>query len=348
MIALGLAVVMVPIGGGWRTGPPVADLGQSNHQRPLFGPRAKLQANSKAYRNAREALPPGFMDYQTRRFIVISDADPRWSRTQGERLERTYHQFHRYAKRLGVKPTALRHKLVCVLFSHRDSYRAFASEHDDVTADWISGYYSPLNDRIVFYNLESENAFADASLDVGRDHWAWPEVRRSRERFMSDRSKAATATTVHEAVHQLAFHTGMQSAHIQNPLWISEGLATSFETDTPNQAFGPEYDYWMRREEFLRLLESEVLISLRELVSYSEMPDDRDQTITAVYHQSYALVGWLSRFRRAELRDFLNALLKEPPGRPTAVRQVQIFEEHFGDIELLESRWLAFERKALD
>ena len=67
-----------------------------------------------------------------------------------------------------------------------------------------------------------------------------------------------------------------------------------------------------------------------------------------MYHQSYALVGWLSRFRRGELRDFLNALLKEPPGRPTAVRQVQIFEEHFGDIELLESRWLAFERKALD
>ena len=347
-IARCLVASALLVAGGWAAVGPDRAEGQALEQAPLHGAPRRLSGDSKAYRNTREALPPGFMDYQTRRFVVLSDAEARWTRRQGELLERTYHQFHRYARKLGLRPKPLRHKLVCVLFADRDDYRAFAREHDDVTADWISGYYSPKHDRIVFYNLDSEDGgFAEAGLDVPSSHWAWPEVQAARERFAEERAKASTATTIHEAVHQLAFHTGIQSAHIQNPLWISEGLATSFETDAAKRAFGPEHGYQIRTDQFRRLLEDDALIPLRKLVGYSEMPDDREETITAIYHESYALVSWLSRFRRTELRAYIDALRKETPGRPTRARHLELFESHFGDADLLESKWLAWERQQL-
>jgi hypothetical protein len=337
----------VLVAGIW-TGATSPDRASSIEQTTLHAPSRRLSADSKAYRTARDSLPPGFMDYSTRRFVLISNADARWTREQGELLEKTHHQFHRYTKRLGLKPKPLRHKLVCVLFADRDDYRRFAAAHDDVTADWISGYYSPQHDRIVFYNLETEDGgFADAGLDVPKDHWAWPEVQAARQRFADERAKAATATTIHEAVHQLAFHTSIQTAHIQNPIWISEGLATSFETDKPKGSFGPDHDYSVRREQFQELVENDTLIPLRQLVTHSEMPDNRDETITAVYHQSYALVAWLSRFRREELRDYLVALRGENPGRPTKARHLELFEEHFGDVNLLEEKWLKWERRQL-
>ncbi len=73
------------------------------------------------------------------------------------------------------------------------------------------------------------------------------------------------------------------------------------------------------------------------------MPDNRNETITAVYHESYALVHWLSRFRRKELRNYLVALKGETPGRPTKARHLELFEKHFGDVDLLEEKWLKWE-----
>ena len=38
------------------------------------------------------------------------------------------------------------------------------------------------------------------------------------------------ATIVHEATHQLAYNSGLQTRYADNPLWLSEGLAMFFET----------------------------------------------------------------------------------------------------------------------
>ncbi|MHC4416756.1 MAG: DUF1570 domain-containing protein, partial [Planctomycetota bacterium] len=279
---------------------------------------------------------------ETRRFVVISDGRPAWSRQQAQLLERTYHQFHRYTRRLGIEPRPVRHKLVCVLFQEYDDYRHFARANDDVSADWISGYYSPKHDRIVFYNIETNPEYAWSPPADG------PRSQRAvaRSRLSEEYQAAATATTVHEAIHQLAFHTRLQSAQIQNPLWISEGLATAFETDRPGQSFGPDCEYAMRREQFDRLLADDALIPLRKLVTYTEMPNDQDDTIAAVYHESYALVTWLSRFRRTEIRAYIDSLRREPPGRPTPQRHLQIFERAFGDVDRLDRVWIRYERTA--
>ncbi len=317
-----------------------------------FGSRGdrKLSQESDAYREARRNLTDDFREYSTRRFVVLSDAQPRWSEQQAQLLERTYHQFHRFTRRLGIRPRPVRHKLVCVLFQEYDDYRRFARANDGVTADWISGYYSPKHDRVVFYNIETNPEYArameevddEATLAVGHGHGHRPAARG---RLRDEYAKAAIATVVHEAVHQLAFHTRIQSPQIQNPLWLSEGLATAFETDRPRESFGPERDYGLREDQFMELLQDDKLIPLRELVTYAQMPDNEDDTIAAVYHQSYALMSWLARYRRTELRTFMESLRNEPPGRPTPQRHLQLFEAAFGDVDRLEKLWRSHETK---
>ena len=320
-------------------------LGSISDALPMRKKKRPPALKSSVYTKTHKLLPARFLDYETKQFVVISDAAPGWSRQQALLLDRTYHQFNRFTKRLGIRPGPLRHKLVCVMFQQHSDYRRFAEANDGVTAEWISGYYSPKNDRIVFYNIETNPDFAEA-LRVSADRLTRSgegHAPAGRSRLRDEYQKAATATVVHEAVHQLAFHTRIQSPQIQNPLWLSEGLATAFETDRPGMSFGPDHEYDLREEQFRELLEDGKLIALRDLVTYSYMPDNSDDTIAAVYHQSYALVRWMSRFRRPELRRFMIDLRSETPGRPTRQRHLNLFEKAFGDVDRLERAWLRFE-----
>jgi hypothetical protein len=256
--------------------------------------------------------------------VILSDAGRKWSRVRGELLEQTYVQFQRYANRLDLRPMPLRHKLVCLLFRQRDEFATFAREHDGVTAAWCLGYYSPQNDRMVFFNVESER---------GADEFA--EAR-------------AIAATVHEAVHHLHFHTGLQTSAVQYPLWSGEGLATAFETSTPDEGFGPGQDFWPRRERFHGILEAGRLIPLRSFVQLDRMPDDRRDTVRTVYSQAYALASWLARNQPVELRGYLMSMRREPPGRPSPRRHLKLFEQAFGNVDVVEEAWLRSETGAED
>jgi hypothetical protein len=278
-----------------------------------------LSTDSKSLGATRDLLPRSFRKYETRHYVILSDAGRRRARERGELLESTYGQFRRYAVRLELRPLPLRHKLVCVLFRKRSDFAAFAREHDGVTATWCLGYYSPRHDRMIFFDVESER---------GADEFA--EAR-------------AVAATVHEAVHHLHYHTGIQSSRAQYPLWSGEGLATAFETSSPDEQFGPEYDFVPRRRRFGKLLEAERLIPLRSFVGLDRMPDDRRETVHTVYNQAYALASWLARERPGEFRAYLIAMLKEPPGRPTPQRHRELFEQAFGDIDGVEEAWLRYE-----
>ena len=337
-----------------------------------------LPRESTAWEDARAQLPPRFIEYETRRFIVFSDADPTWTRRQSARLERTFHQFQRFAHRLELRPLPLRHKLVCVLFRRREDYRRFAAAHDDVATSWVAGYYAPAHDRVVFYHSQANPSVVQAheKLDEMRaelevlEHEArraqrqgrreWAETLRQHEqkyrahvenesrRVETFVAQLGVATTVHETIHQLAFHTNVQSPRQQYPLWISEGLATSFETDATGGAFGPDHEYPPRREMFQEALRHGEFIDLAELVTWAGIPGQDDALVHVAYHECYALVTWMSRFRKRELRAFLELMLAEPIARPTPAAYRRHFEEAFGDVEALEAAWLRYERSRLE
>jgi hypothetical protein len=76
--------------------------------------------------------------------------------------------------------------------------------------------------------------------------------------------------------------------------------------------------------------------------------DHADDAAFTIYHEAYALVTWMARFRRDELRRYLIAMACEPPGRPEPMRQLELFEQAFGDCDRLEKAWLRYERDHLE
>ena len=335
-----------------------------------------LAIDSAPLEAARQLVGPAFTEHVSKRFVVLSQADAVWTRSQIELLERASHQFHRFAVKIGARPLPLRHKLVCIMFAGRDSYLEFAREHDELSGGWVSGHYSPRHDWTVFYDnrgtqvdagdrqsLEeirsriaqllkmAEQAAASHRDDQARAlrqnaALAQDYLNQQHERLNDVSQRESQATSVHETIHQLLFHTRMQTPHVRYPLWICEGLATNFETDSPEQAFGPGYDYSPRRNRFRQLLSENSLIELKQLVQIDRAVDLDRATVDAVYNQSYALVAWMSRFRKNQLNAYLWLMLEQPEGEIAPPEQLRLFEQAFGDVESLERAWLRFERES--
>jgi thiol-disulfide isomerase/thioredoxin len=327
-----------------------------------------LGKESMPYTRALRRLPETMQEHETRHFVILSDADPRWVRIQGDRLERAYEQFMRFANRMDLRPLPLAHKLVAIVFSERNDFSAFASKDRVPFAGLVAGYYSPSADRLVFYHAESDKNIAAArgvleekladieairrasrrASMVGRRDEA-REIAEGLETRLSDFNEEerrlnlfarqqVISVTVHEAVHQLMYHTRVQVPSAHQPMWLSEGLATAFETDAPKSPFGPAREYEPRRQYFWNVLDNDRLLPLRDLLIGKKVSN-------AVYAQSYALVTWMCRYRRGEFRDYLRRLNALPSGRVSAERHLKIFEESFGDIDRLEKSWLRYERR---
>ncbi|MHC5003135.1 MAG: DUF1570 domain-containing protein [Planctomycetota bacterium] len=335
-----------------------------------------LRTGSEMYDATRKALDPErFSQVETQRYVVLSDADPKWTRDQAERLERAYDRFIRFANQLDLRPLPLRHKLVAVAFESFEDFARLAADDGNRAVRRIAGYYSPRNDRLVFYHVESNENIAKARAELEQQFAEIEAVREAARRMSSvgrreearqmqedldrrldrqlDREsrindfarRQSISVTIHEAIHQLMFHTRVQSPRVHHPLWLSEGLATAFETEVPGLPFGPSREHWPRRSAFIQALERGRLLPLRELVvARSSAVADRPHDVGVMYAQSYALATWMARSKKLELREYLTRLNEVPAKPRTPGEQLAVFEAAFGDVERLERMWLRVER----
>ena len=323
---------------------------------------------------ARHLLGNDFRLHESTHFVVLSDADETMVKTQAQVLERSLIQFDRFSRRLDIRPGPLRHKLVSILFLDRDAFLAFARAFDGLDSTWISGYYSPQHDWTVFYDPTQSPNLAAARSALSRvhdairrtEHEAGAARRRGRRAVAADlgieltelRSTALAqqrivddyadevrdATTVHESIHQLLFHTGVQSDRVRYPLWISEGLATAFETDDPSRPFGPDSTYAPRRDRFESLLAAGDLEDLSTLVERISLDDVDSDAVDRFYHQSCSLVTWLATRRRDDLAEYLRYMVQQEGEGEDAAFHRRAFRRCFGDERRLEITWLRDER----
>ena len=325
------------------------------HTRPGF----RLPADSVAVEELRGQLGNEFIRHDTAHFVILSDCDRSWTAARGQVLERTRTQFYRVSAKMGTSVVPHRHKLVCILFHDQDKYRAFSRARDGVRADWVAGYYSTLSNRIAFYNEASGAGYAAANAELD-DHRS--RVRRLRDESAafarggdadaaarakasadelerriksaerSLRAQAAadsTRKTVHECIHLLAYNTGLQRPGAVYPLWVSEGLATSFETDQANEAFGPDRAATSNRGDvFDEMAADGSLIESGELVSTVDAPESAEAA-ERFYSQSYVLFRRLFGSDPEAVGRYVEAL-----GEGTARTREELaalFMAHFGD-----------------
>jgi hypothetical protein len=328
------------------------------HKLPEF----QLTADEDSVGNTWRQLGPNFARTETAHFVILSDCPPEWVRIRAELLERTRDQVFRVAAQLNVPVYPHPNKLLCVLINDHGQYRAFARAHDGLEARWIAGYYATLSNRVVFYNDETSPAYQrqrsrlstyeqqlrdardrakaaeqEAQTDLAmRLHGTADElderIRRERERLDQRATAYSLTKTIHEAVHLLSFNIGLQLPDRDYPFWLSEGMATAFETDTPGEIFGPDIPASQRRESrFHELRENGRMLSLQRLAGLGEVPGSDADLADAMYSQSHVLFTHLYRTSPDALGRFLRTLADEEPGRVSAERHVQLFRDHFGD-----------------
>ena len=319
---------------------------------------------------------PTFARSETPHFVILSDCDAGAVSSLGRTMERTRDQFYRVMRRMEVPVVPHERKLLCVLFSGSEAYRAFARTQDQMDAAWAAGYYSSATNRIVFFNDASAEGCREAveavrpwearadeisrqagaarqrgQIDVAEALAAQAEDLRTRARetlarIKSDAASRATAKTIHEAVHLLAFNSGLQSARHDYPFWLSEGLAASFESDQPGRAFGPDRPMagHPRAEVFAAIKAESKLLPLSTLISLGRIKEEDDRAVDGLYAQSYALFMYLFQKNPRGLGRYFLALAEEPQGRIPSQRHAAIFTACFGDPDSIEQRILSESR----
>jgi hypothetical protein len=338
------------------------------HKRPDF----RLPVDAGPVAQTEGVLGPGFRRFDTAHFVVISDCPTAWTRARAALLERARTEFFRATDKLGLHAAPHASKLVCVLINEHERYQRFGRDLDGLGASWIAGYYSTGGNRVVFYNDSTSPAFvaaraqldeydrraesARADADAAREHNSRDladrllasareisaQTRQERQRLESRAAGYSTAKTIHECVHLLAFNTGVQRRDREYPLWLSEGLATNFETEDAGRAFGPDRPQppsaESRRGRLRELRDAGTVPALTDLLAITVAPEWDADTADGMYALSDALFAYLYRHEPAALGAYIRDLGEEPSRTLTERRSLELFAARFGDPSAVERR----------
>lgn len=211
---------------------------------------------------------------------------------------------------------------LCVtVFATRQEFLAYTARQVSSLPNSVVGGYFPRSNRCVLYQIESTGV--DGAVVTN-----WSETE---------------ATIVHEAVHQLAFNTGLHERLGMDPLWFVEGLASMFEQpnlyDPRQQSLTAESRMLPKQRTRLQplLKQPEILVQhLQSLVAsdalFSQQPD-------VAYDLGWALTFFLAERKPAELRAYTRVLAERPFGDYSAAERIRDFRNGFGgDLSMLAAQ----------
>ena len=268
-------------------------------------------------------FPERFSLLTTRHYVICYDTSAGYARWAAALFERLYSGFHAFWKQQGMDLTPPEHPLVVVIFSDRRAYMAAAAREVGEASHSIVGYYNQLSNRITTFDLTGSDSLGNgATASAGR---AGTEILASPE------AAGLVATLIHEATHQLAFNAGLQQRLAPIPVWVSEGIATYFETPDLTSSRGwrsigsinrPRLDLIRRR--FTPGL-------LTRMITSDEPFRDPDEALVAYAH-AWALVSMLAKTKRIAFADYMRVLAaKRPLASDTPAERLADFETTFGE-----------------
>jgi hypothetical protein len=248
-------------------------------------------------------LPSGFDVYATHHYLICYNTSRDYAAWCGALFERLYAGFTNFWKRKGLKLHDSEFPLVAVVFNSRESYADYSRGELGKAAGNVVGYYSLRSNRITMYDLtglESLRAAGDrrgagVPLNV---MLATPEAEH------------VVATIIHEATHQIAFNSGLQTRFADIPLWVSEGIAVYFETPDLQNAKG-----WRtigavnvdRLDRFREYLAARGPSSLKSLVADDKRMRDTKSALDA-YAEAWALNYYLIHHKPKQYLAYLQML----------------------------------------
>jgi hypothetical protein len=281
-------------------------------------------------------LPAGFRVHATTHYLIFHDTSPAYAQWCGSLFERLYMAFTNAWSRKGFELTEPEFPLVAIVFADPQSYRRFARRELGEISDSIPGYFGLLTNRMTMCDLtgiRTQGRRRGSATAQINQILAQPDVLRT------------VATIVHEATHQIAFNCGLHTRLSDCPRWLSEGVATYFETPDLNSPKG-----WKgigninqpRLEQFRRYLASRSANSLETLIRDDRRFTDPDRALDA-YGETWALTYFLIRQHPKEYLSYVRMLsAKKPLVQDSPEQRVNEFRRAFGDLEQLDAEFLCY------
>jgi len=268
-------------------------------------------------RRLRKELPHGFDVFRTNHYVVGFNSKEGYARRVATRLEQLHRGFYTYWNNQRWELPEPEFPLVAIVLKNRDDFLKYADADVGEAAAGFIGYYHLGTNRVITYNV--------------------PNFERN------------VATIIHEATHQLAYNCGLQKRFADNPLWVSEGLATYFESpDRRNpskwRGIGRVNQVNLARwRKYQRNRPSDSLTTL--------LADDsrfRNPTTTeAAYAECWALTYFLIRTRRRQYIDYLQRLSESKlMVERSAAERIQMFEQAFEmPVAELDDQFVSYMRR---
>jgi hypothetical protein len=295
---------------------------------------------------------PDMRRHRTTRFEILSDMPDEDAALHGRLLERAAHAVEDFCARLDMPLSHAagrkggRHLVIA--FSSRLDFLSFAGWSDAVHARWLAGYFSPANGHMVYHHAGDNPAVRRASDRLAMfEERGEPIDPAQREAFDDFVDHQTASVVIHEAVHMLLHQHAILTASRENPIWLVEGLAGSFEPKETTERFGPNRRENGRTLDFRRHLAEGRVPSIASLLEADTTPSDEGDR-ALFYDGSAVLCSWLVRNEPEGMADYIRTWNEDrtwgddgdvPSGRIA-------FESAFGAIERLERRWLDSERAA--
>jgi hypothetical protein len=128
------------------------------------------------------------------------------------------------------------------------------------------------------------------------------------------------------------------------PVWVSEGLAASFEESIYNGGNFSSLNS-VRVQTLARMHREGTLIALEELISMTRAPSSQSAEGMEIYAEAWGFFHHLAKSRPAELRRYLTYLGELPIGVRPHHAIVEEFISAFGPATELGSGWQAYLEK---
>ena len=320
-------------------------------------PRFSRLDTSAIRDSLRRELGPGLEIAGTGHYLVA--AAPGRVNQFAQIFEDVYRSFHIYFTARGFSLREPEFPLVAIVFPGQADFARYAKSDGITVGRGFRGYYLCTSNRTALYDtaarVQSSRAgsyrpylFNGLGID-DRDHPFSLEhdpFTQPAARVFGSIEAGLEGTMVHEATHQVAFNTGLQSRVGWNPKWVSEGLATLFEAPGIRNGSGQgaiatrlnrERCAWHADYRKARRKPD----SLRAFVA-SDAPFENG--VLDAYSEAWALTFFLVETRPRPYSDFLRRVAARPPlAEYTSAQRLEDFQSAFGDdLKLLDAAFLRF------
>jgi hypothetical protein len=299
-------------------------------QAPEPAPAAEPDTPQALGRRILAELPAGFDVLVTKHYVVCFDTSRDYAKWCAALFERLHDAFGTYWTRAGLEVHDPPRPLVVVIFADRRGYEAHAAATLGAAAGRVVGYYDMMSNRVTTYDLTGSDL-----LGNGRPRAAGAAGLAI---LSSPAATGLVSTLVHEATHQLAFNGGLHRRLAPVPLWVSEGIATYFETPDLNNTRGWKGIGEINRPRLAHFLENRRPGVIAAIVRDDE-PFRQADTALDAYAAAWALSHHLLQTRKAEFVAYLRSLAaKQPLAEDSPEARLRAFQTAFGDPATVEQQ----------